>query len=451
MNEKLRMARMQKLLSESEICSAIGADLKTYQNWELGKHIPQPYFRKRLCEFFGMSLEDLGYDPATLLAKLPSFQSAARGMAEATPQKALTQPSTDQLPSIYILTVEEAASLQSVMRGQNINMNEFRRKLLQLGISGTAAFVMAPLMDSSAAGNRLHDDYVALLENELKSRWMLYYTGGATQSSIGSEHWLQEVVRSAQLSRGTLLYERAHLVLCMSYQLQGCILRDLLRFPEAHQSFRSAFLIAQELHNPELMAASLAREGVTLTQQDQANEAVRYLNQAHEVVKHLGFFTLEGYILQGLSEAQAKDQSQTSWTSLECAERLLSKKSDLAEHSFTRFSAASVMAQRGVNAALLQDYTNCIELIDKGLKTYDATLVRGRARLIMQKAEAYWALGQIDACTLHTREAVLLARSAGASRTIERARNLYTTLLQSPHRKDQGIAELSEVISIRSV
>src|SRR5258708_2073196 len=64
MNEKLRMARIQKHLSEADVCSAIGADLKTYQNWELGKHTPQPYFRKRLCELFGMSLGELGYDPA---------------------------------------------------------------------------------------------------------------------------------------------------------------------------------------------------------------------------------------------------------------------------------------------------------------------------------------------------------------------------------------------------
>ncbi len=60
MNEKLRLARIERNLSELDVCSAIGCDLKTYENWELGKHIPQGFWRGKLCEFFGKSLIDLG-------------------------------------------------------------------------------------------------------------------------------------------------------------------------------------------------------------------------------------------------------------------------------------------------------------------------------------------------------------------------------------------------------
>jgi transcriptional regulator with XRE-family HTH domain len=459
MNEKLRLARLQRGLSELDVCSAVGCDLKSYVGWELGKHIPQSYFRQRLVEFFKLSLDELGYDPVTLLARSFPERSAGQQVADSAPGGIQALTKNEQVLSIYVLTQEEAASFYPLMRGKSVNMNQLRRKLLQLGIAG-ATLVVAPPMDALLASSddptdpaedRANDEHMALLENEMASRWMLYYTGGAARASLGFDRWLQEATKNAQLARGTLLYERAHLVLCMSYQLQGCILRDMMHFPEAHRAFRRAFLVAQELHSPEMMGASLAREGVTLTQQDLPGEAVTYLNQALEAVKHLGFITLEGYILQGLSEAQAKEQLDTSWGSLEQAEARLGQKSRVVESSFTRFNAASVTAQRGVNAALLHDYAGCVSLIDQSLKIYDATLVRGRARLIMQKAEAYWKLGEVDTCALQAQEAYLLASSAGASKTVDRARNLHALLLQSPYGKEREVIALSELISTQSV
>ncbi len=67
MNEKLRTARIRACLSERDVCATIGADIRTYQRWEHGKSIPQPYYRRKLCELFHLSLEDLGYDPLTLI------------------------------------------------------------------------------------------------------------------------------------------------------------------------------------------------------------------------------------------------------------------------------------------------------------------------------------------------------------------------------------------------
>lgn len=459
MNEKLRLARLHKGLSELDVCSAVGCDLKTYVGWELGKHIPQAYFRQRLVEFFKLSLAELGYDPVTLLVRSFPERSAVQQVAASASGSSQAHAQNGQVLSIHMLTQEEAASFYPLMRGKNVTMDQIRRKLLQLGIAG-ATLVIAPSMDGLLTSSeestepveaRANDEHMTLLENEMASRWMLYYTGGAARASIGFDLWLQETMKNAQLARGTLLYERAHLVLCVSYQLQGCILRDMMRFPEAHQAFRRAFLVAQELHSPEMMSASLAREGVTLTQQDLPSEAVTYLSQALEVVKHLGFVTLEGYILQGLSEAQAKEQLDTSWGSLEQAEARLDQESQVVESSFTRFNAASVTAQRGVNAALLQDYAGCVSLIDQSLKVYDATLVRGRARLIMQRAEAYWKLGEIDSCVFQAQEAYLLASSAGANKTVGQAKHLHTLLLQSSYGKEREVAALGEVISAQSI
>src|SRR5690606_4675231 len=247
--------------------------------------------------------------------------------------------------------------------------------------------------------------------------------------------------------KGDDLYPKVLTLLSMGYQLQGSILRDLTRYTAAHIAHRKALLIAQKLFDPELISAALVREGITLNQQELPVEAITYFERALETIKYLGYSTLEGYILQALSEAQAKArQSQASWKSINLAQEILEKRKSTPERSLTRFNQASLTAQKGVNAMYLGKYKQAIELIDKSLINYDPTLVRGRARLLAQKAEAYFKLGIIDACVLNLKEAYTLARSSGSSKVINKVKALYNNLTQSKWRKDWYVAEINHLI-----
>ena len=103
MNTKLRLARIQKHLSQLDVCAAIGCDLKTYENWELDKHAPQAYYRGKLCEFFGLPADELGYDPMTLLARSLPTLPAAQGVAEALSEKTvvLSQPESSAPSNLF--------------------------------------------------------------------------------------------------------------------------------------------------------------------------------------------------------------------------------------------------------------------------------------------------------------------------------------------------------------
>ncbi len=188
----------------------------------------------------------------------------------------------------------------------------------------------------------------------------------------------------------------------------------------------------------------------TLFDLEKVKKAAYFHNSSF--AQHSGWHpTLEGYILQGLSEAQAKaQQSQESWSSIERAESTLENQNRVPERNFTRLNSTSLIAQKGVNAVLLHEYGQAIGLIDRSLKSYNPTLTRGRARLLIQKAEALYGLGIINACTYHAEEALRLAQSVGANKTITRVRNLYSTLLQSPWRKEQSIAELGAALSTQN-
>ena len=170
------------------------------------------------------------------------------------------------------------------------------------------------------------------------------------------------------------------------------------------------FNVAQELEDDELIASSLARQGVTLVQQSKPRQAILYLDNALNIVGTRNLPKLKGYILQALSEANAQDKcAYESWSYLSRAEAITVQ--PVQERSLIRFNPASTLAQRGVDAVFLEEYSDAIELIDQGLKSYDPTGISGRARLIAMKAEAYYKMGTLARlCTIYLYE-LMVGRS----------------------------------------
>ncbi len=331
-------------------------------------------------------------------------------------------------------------------------IKDINRRQLLIGLLGIPAALMElenELLHVQKSPLVLNNDRMSFFEDEMSTRWELYYTGGTLRAARGLDMWINEVTQLAQSSQGTAWHNRTLVLLTMSYQLQSCIARDTMDYEQAHRANHRAYRIAQELDDPELKASTLAREGITLIQQEKPAEAIKYLKGALKTIHYLGLPTLKAYTLQGLSEAYAKaQQAQDCWQSVRQLERILEQRGLTIERSNMRLSTTSVTAQKGINAVLLHDHRRALALMNKSLTTYDPALIRGRARLLSQKAEAYYGLGYIDETVTIAEEAITLARSIGANKTLARVRTLHTTLLQSPWRKERSIARLGAVLSL---
>jgi transcriptional regulator with XRE-family HTH domain len=337
------------------------------------------------------------------------------------------------------------------MEKQAIIKDISRRRLL-VGLLGIPVALMG-LENEQFHAEQSHllfnYDRMAFFEDAMAARWELYYTGGTLRATHGLDMWITEITQFAKSSQGTAWHERSLALLTMSYQLKSCILRDMMDYSNAYIAARKAYRIAQELENAELMASALARTGITLIQKEDPSEAIRYLNGALKMIHYQGLPMLKGYILQALSEAYAKVQEeQACWQSIGQLERILDNQEQTPEHSNTRLNIASFTAQKGIDALLLHDYRRALALIEKSLLKYDPTLIRGRARLLAQKAEAHYGLGQVDTSVMIAEEALTLAHSVGASKTLARVRNLHTTLVQSPWRKERSVARLGALLSL---
>ena len=294
----------------------------------------------------------------------------------------------------------------------------------------------------------INDDQMGFFEQELATRWDIYHTGGTTRASQGFDTWLKYISSFAQESKESAWRERAHALVLMSYQLRGSIFRDMMKYEQAHTSYQQAFAFAKELDDHELMASALARRGVTCIQQNKPTDAIVFLNEASHLINGFGLPYLRGYVLQALSEAYAMSQQpQASWRMMDLAERALERKDKALERSYCQANTTSITAQKGINAVLLHEHDRAIALIEKGLSKYDPTLVRGRARLLAQQAEAYQGIGDIDMCTATAKDAWMLARSVGSNKTCMRVQNVHTTLKTSSWGKEKSVLHLGVLLS----
>jgi tetratricopeptide (TPR) repeat protein len=336
-----------------------------------------------------------------------------------------------------------------IMEEQRVikNMDMNRRKLL-IGMLGIPAALLGlsgePQIHHSSS---ISDDRMNFFEHQMATRWDIYHTGGTIRASHGLDTWMKEINGFANSLQGTDQHGRALAIIAMSHQLRGSIARDLMQYQLAHSAYKQAFRVAQELHSSELMASALARRGVTLIQQDRPLEAITYLEGALHTVDGLDLPILKGYILQGLSEAYAKALlKQECLQSIGQAELIFEHYPLTQGRTQNLFSTASIKAQKGVDTVLLHDYKDAIAQIDISLITYDPTLIRGRARLIAQKAEAYFNLGMIDESTQTAEEALRLAKSVGSNKTITRVSNLYLAMTQSSWSSEHGLVQLGALL-----
>src|SRR5437764_8745985 len=85
---RLRQERERYAWTQSEVAERIGTTQINVSRWENGITVPSPYYRQRLGELFGKSMEELGFIPA----------STRERNAEITTLSGTSDPPTPPLP-----------------------------------------------------------------------------------------------------------------------------------------------------------------------------------------------------------------------------------------------------------------------------------------------------------------------------------------------------------------
>ena len=274
----LRRARNRVGLTQKQLADFTQVGKSTIERAEAGKPV-RAYNIQQICSYFSERYHRQ-VEPEELGLVYEEEES----------QKTNDAPYEDQRGTV---------SEQLTENGRIMNRHDLIQELIALGFT----ILMAPhqLRDhqpviyvpevSLLSGT--HESSLSFFENDLATRWDLYYTGGPVRAERGLDLSIREIAKLARLAEGAGWHQRALRLLTMGYQLQTCIRRDMMKYDQAHLAYQRAFHVAQELEEPELIASALAREGVTLIQQEKPKEAIIYLDGALNLIDGRNFPTLK--------------------------------------------------------------------------------------------------------------------------------------------------------------
>ncbi|GHO52475.1 tetratricopeptide repeat protein [Ktedonobacter robiniae] len=109
---KLTEARMARSLSQQDVAEQIGTTHVNVSRWERGITRPNPYFRRKLCQLFGLTAQELDLvpsassePPATTTSNIDEVESSAE--EPPTPTTAIVDPSVPLLPAIRLVGRDE--------------------------------------------------------------------------------------------------------------------------------------------------------------------------------------------------------------------------------------------------------------------------------------------------------------------------------------------------------
>jgi len=344
-------------------------------------------------------------------------------------------------------------SLRTVQRLEQTPMIEdIDRRGFLVKLLGIPAALMALENDLTLSGNKVNlvfnDDPMSFLEDIVATRWKTHLMGGPLNAAHGLERIVNEVAHFAQQVRGKAWHQRAMTQLCLVYQLNGSVASDLMHYEKAFDIYKTAYAVANELQDAELMAAIRARQGILFMREEQPLQAITYLEHGLRLVEGNGYPQLKGNIFMLLSEAHAKaGQAQACWQMIGLAESTIEQQPSHHERSYRTCNPSAILAHKGVDALLLHDYDRALRLIDKSLKNYNPTQTPAHARFLARKSEAYYGLHMIDECVTTAETAFTLAKSVGASNTFARVNDLRTSLARSSWKNEPGVRRLGALLA----
>jgi transcriptional regulator with XRE-family HTH domain len=417
--------------------SGISSD--TVGRWERGGSTPEAHYRAKLCALYGKSSKELGL---------------------------LEEPQRSAVSSVPHGIIEAQQEIISVDAIEDEDMD--RRQTLQLlGTAGTALVLGVPTVENieelvklfRRRETRLQTWVIDSLEDGTNLRWQLYYT---SKNSLTEEGLFQQIERLEHLAdEGGVLEAKLYPLLIQNYQLAGSLARDNFRYSRATKYFQQAQELANVIQSPDLTATAVARHAVALMRQAGGDEmgkrygklvaeALALYQSAAEMAVHAEAY-VRAYVLSGLAEALARNGDRDScYRTLDQAEDVfnrgphMSPEEDIAH---VRLTLQSLEDTRGECYVLLGEPLKGLNYLQTAQRRLNPTVSRNLCRLLMQQAEAHFAVGAPDESVHYALQGLHLARTLESTSNINWSREIHTKLLRSQWKGEPIVADLEAALA----
>ncbi|HEU5380744.1 MAG TPA: helix-turn-helix transcriptional regulator [Ktedonobacteraceae bacterium] len=173
------------------------------------------------------------------------------------PPRGWTQEQLADAMSVSVRWVQEIEKMEYI---QDIH----RRKALAIILGIPAALLNIEKLERLSEQNIIALDAISLkiLENDIQSRWQMYYS---SSNQVAEEGLLEQIEILEQFAdSGKEDAKSIARLLSQGYQLAGTLARDDFKYSRAKKYFRDALYFAKDTDSPDLIAASIARHALVL-------------------------------------------------------------------------------------------------------------------------------------------------------------------------------------------
>lgn len=332
---QLKVARLEKGLTQEQVAEQIEVETITYRRWELGKHAPQLPYQKRLCQLFGRTPQELGFcltgvNQGTISASNVSAPPEAEGDADEDFRSFCTRSLVLRLQCVIWKSVDEHSQYQMLqdafvreledksMQQDSLSRREALRLLAANSIAYCGLSALVPVL------KRPIEEILTQCAAGITACWQLRkgkdlaFASSAVAKYIPT---LKEIVQT-----GSAPQRKAAADLLVQSLLLKSTLSDLLgnNGDEAARYAQQAEMYSSTAENPSLQILALSTQAAVRTHANQWKQSLSAAEKARSLMETLQDTPippkLQSKVYSGLANYLAyHGQKQDAFSALEKA------------------------------------------------------------------------------------------------------------------------------------
>lgn len=447
----LRAMRDRFNLTQKRLAEETGVGAQTILRAEHNKPI-NAESRRLLCEYFGMSAEELGL------------------ITDEAPEKNSLPPSS-QLPLAQLPGLPEAIARGVVLAVQELegqHMEKSRRNFLQmLGLTSTAMITPTPPVQGTASpestvtplwerlikalesSSLIDEETLLQVEASTRDCWrILPNVLGAFSPHLlhHAQQQLEVVTELLESAPPQATRIRLAAVAGEFAQIVGEILFDLKENEKAERYYNVAIAAAQAAEDDLMHAIALGRKSFVPIYEQNPQAALPLLHQAHRLTTCNAPLITRAWLEAVEAEALANMHDETACCkALDRSERYLSLAVP-AEVSIPRFSYSTLLGYKGVCALRLKQPQRAQDVLNESLTIIEPHRVRHKAIVLIDLATAHVLQREVDEACHYASRALILVAELKSSRVFQRILNLRRQM--EPWKTTKVVKLLDEQIAV---
>jgi DNA-binding XRE family transcriptional regulator len=459
----LRTMRDRFNLTQKRLAEEIGIGTQTIIRAEHNKPI-NAESRRLLCEYFGMTSEELGL----------TIDEATRKKQTQKQTYSIPQQSREPLPGL-----PEAIARGVILAAQELesqSMDKSRRKFLQvqvIGLTGTTMIAPPPtpiitpgtasitnptgltvpplwerLNRALESSSPINEETLLQIEASTRDCWrILPNVLGAFSHNLllHVQEQLEIITKLLESAPPQATRTRLAAVAGEFAQIAGEILFDLKENVKAEQYYSVAVAAAEAAQDHLMQAIALGRKSFVPIYEHNAYAAVPLLQQAHALTAHKAPAMTRAWLSAIEAEAYANMHDEVACRkALESSAHFLSL-AQQAEPPLPRFGYSTLLGYQGICAIRLKQPQNAQEALHESMRIMDPQRIRHKAIVLIDLATTYLLQNEIEEACHNASQALMLITEIKSSRVFQRMLSLRTQM--EPWETTKAVKHLDEQIA----